>query len=480
MGFFDAIRSPKNSSNSSSGLPSEDRRAVLEDLFVFGKDNQRPFLHRMAFLLVVSTVIACSGLLADSVAVVIGAMLVAPMMRPVMSAAAAITLGWSNRLFQSLLLTMLMAVTAVLISAVFAWISPDMVVVPGQVLARTEPTYFDLVIALAAGSGGAFTMTRKETSAIPGVAMAVALLPPLASTGILLVMMESELALKAFVLFFTNFAAMVFAGSITFLFVGVSPKKARGKSARFTRNYLLGFAILVVGISVPLYFYSNEVWYDGAYQANQSTELQAWLTENDLSVENVHIDEERQLLLLQLSGPNPPLNVETLHAEIGKRRKLVHGITEPFEIEVQWTQTARFSWPPEKDPQAVETPLEDDFSRKLKFNRWHWIGTQYADGNWLRPKHKNTYFIKVVDDHSVRLWNHCTHGTGSYELSQGELHVVFDIKVSETCDTYQLDQRYITDLNQVANLHIEDDHLSLRLNNDDGVMHFELTNEDND
>ena len=476
MGFFDAIKPTKDSSNR---LSPEDRRAVLEDLFVFGKDKQRPFLHRMAFLLVISTVIACSGLLANSVAVVIGAMLVAPMMRPVMSAAAAITLGWSNRLFQSLFLTLFMAVAAVLISALFAWIAPDMLVIPGQVLARTEPTFFDLVIALAAGSGGAFTMTRKESSAIPGVAMAVALLPPLASTGILLVMMELELALKAFVLFFTNFAAMVFAGSLTFLFVGVSPKKTRGKSARFTRNYLLGFAILVVGISVPLYFYSNEVWYDGAYQANQSAEFQAWLKDNKLSVENVYIDKDRQILMLQLFGPTPPLNVETLHTEIDNWRKSEHGITEPFKIEVLWTQTARFSWPPEKDPQAVETPLEDDFSRKLQFNKWHWIGTQYADGDWLRPKHKNTYFIKVVDDHFVKMWNHCTHGTGSYELSQGELHIIFDTKVSETCDSYQLDQRYITDLNQVANLHIEDDHLSLRLNNDDGVMHFELANEIN-
>ena len=70
--------------------PSE-RREVLEDLFVFGKDNQRPFLYRMAVLLVISTVIATCGLLSNSAAVVIGAMLVAPMMRPVMAAAAAIT-----------------------------------------------------------------------------------------------------------------------------------------------------------------------------------------------------------------------------------------------------------------------------------------------------------------------------------------------------------------------------------------------------
>jgi hypothetical protein len=85
-------------------LNTIERREVLEDLFVFGKDNQVPFYKRMAYLLIVSTLIACCGLMADSAAVVIGAMLVAPMMRPVMISAAAITLGWSQYLYQALLL----------------------------------------------------------------------------------------------------------------------------------------------------------------------------------------------------------------------------------------------------------------------------------------------------------------------------------------------------------------------------------------
>ena len=152
--------------------PSE-RREVLENLFVFGKDNQRPFLYRMAVLLVISTIIATSGLLSNSAAVVIGAMLVAPMMRPVMSAAAAITLAWPRRFFESLLLVLFMAVFAIIISMVITALGPEMVILPDETLARTRPTFFDLVIALAAGSGGAYTMTRKESSAIPGVAMDV-------------------------------------------------------------------------------------------------------------------------------------------------------------------------------------------------------------------------------------------------------------------------------------------------------------------
>ncbi len=75
------------------GITPEERRGVLEDLFVFGKDNQKPYLVRMSILLILSTIIASAGLLSDSAAVVIGAMLVAPLMNPVMAAAGTATVN---------------------------------------------------------------------------------------------------------------------------------------------------------------------------------------------------------------------------------------------------------------------------------------------------------------------------------------------------------------------------------------------------
>ena len=456
-------------------LTAAERREVLEELFVLGKDNQLPFYKRMAYLLIVSTIIACCGLMADSSAVVIGAMLIAPMMRPVMISAAAITLGWTRHLYQALILTFVMALGAVGIASLFAWISPDIVTIPGQVLARTKPTYFDLVIALAAGSGGAFTMTHKESSAIPGVAMAVALLPPLASTGILLVFEENELAIKAFVLFFTNFAAMVLAGTLTFLYLGVSPPKARERSARSIRNFLLGFFMLVFGISVPLYFYSTEVWYDATYQANQSEELQTWLKENELIIDKVRVDEERRIVFLGLLGPNPPLNVEALHTEIEKAEIEESGLNvKPFSIEVLWTQTARFSWPPELTLQSDKRNLIQDYTNDLQMNSWYWIGTQYADGDWLRPAQRQSYTITTTGESSFNLMTNCIKGTGSYELSQENINVRFDGISDDSCATAKVDNRFITDLNHVINIQAEGENMSLRLDSDIGVMHFEL------
>ena len=134
------------------GLTQAERRQVLEDLFVFGKKNQAPYLVRMTVLLVLSTIIATAGLLSDSAAVVIGAMLVAPLMNPVMAAAGAVVMGWSSRFYGALWLVFLMGLGALLLSSAMTALSPELVFLPEQVLARTRPTYYDLLIALAAGS----------------------------------------------------------------------------------------------------------------------------------------------------------------------------------------------------------------------------------------------------------------------------------------------------------------------------------------
>ncbi len=203
-------------------LSPEERRLVLEDLFVFGKHNQTPFLVRMSVLLVLSTIIATAGLLSNSSAVVIGAMLVAPLMTPVMAAAAAVVMGWQKRFYSAIWLVLAMGLGALLLSSVLTILSPELVIIPEQVLARTRPTYYDLLIALAAGAAGAYTITRKESSAIPGVAVAVALLPPLSAAGILATTGEYELATRAIVLFLTNLVAMVLSAALTFMAVGVS------------------------------------------------------------------------------------------------------------------------------------------------------------------------------------------------------------------------------------------------------------------
>jgi uncharacterized hydrophobic protein (TIGR00271 family) len=454
-------------------LSTSERREVLEGLFVFGKNNQRPFFYRMAALLVISTIIATSGLLSNSAAVVIGAMLVAPMMRPVMSAAAAITLAWPRRFFESLLLVLFMAVFAIIISMVITVLGPDMVSIPEQVLARTRPTFFDLVIALAAGSGGAYTMTRKESSAIPGVAMAVALLPPLAATGVLVVFVEMELATKALVLFVTNFFAMILSGALTFIATGIMPTEAYSKFYKFIRGFLFLFVILVGAISVPLFYYSNELWYNSDYVAIKSEIMQDWLKENDLELEKVSKDEEKQILYLTLSGPNPPISLMSLHDSFKSMRE-AEGDKRDFTIKSKWVQSTRSSWPPLAEKQmVVAEKVVDALPTEIVDMDWHWSRTQYRDDKWVEPETQK-YRLRFGQKVKLEVRTSCKKMKGNYQVIKGLLSITVKqpLLSRKSCDDQTIETTYLRDLARVVDYFVKDDRLVLELDNNSGFMYF--------
>lgn len=455
-------------------LPPEDRKQVLEDLFVFGKENQRPFMIRMAVLIVISTIIATGGLLSNSSAVVIGAMLVAPMMRPVMASAAAVTLGWSRRLYQSLLLLLVMTIGVVVIAAVISSLAPEMINIPEQVMMRTSPTFFDLIIALASGVGGAYVMTRKESSAIPGVAMAVSLLPPLSACGILLVFLEYDLATKAFVLFVTNFLAMTLAGSMTFFIIGISPLKTREKSNATVRNHTLLFLISIIGISVPLTYYSLNHWYGITYKAAKSDELQNWLNENNLKLTDVRLNNKKQILYLNLVGAKQPLSIESLYEVFRKKRAQI-GDNRPFNIETVWTQEVNGSWPPpENIPREPKTFTKD---KAIKIDSlinvtWQWQQTQYSDSKWIKSDKPSNYTITLNDDNKVSGKIGCNTMSSTYQLSSHLLSVNPLKLTRKKCKNPDLDTMFINDLSRVINFEITEGRLVLQLNNNIGLMYF--------
>lgn len=461
------------------GLSPEDKKEALEELFVFGKENEHAFLRRMAVLTIVSTVIATGGLLSDSAAVVIGAMLIAPLMRPVMSAAAAITMGWSKRLRQALLLITIMAVGVVALSALLAVLSPETLSMTEQTMARTRPTFFDLVIALASGVGGAYVMTRKESSAIPGVAMAVSLLPPLASCGILLEYGDYELALKAFILFFTNFLAMALAAALTFVVTGMTSANVHERVHRSIFNFLMMFVVLIAATSVPLFYYSNEEWFDAEYQAARSEIIQSWLKENDLKIVKVSIDEEKQIYSAVLRGPKPPLSLEELYNSIFESRSK-QGEMRPFTIEVSWLQSVRSSWPPPQNL-AEDVVVDDQMFEamiEMQFVEWQWSKTQYSDADWVENSHPEKYTFVLGEDGKVTGTVDCNDFQMGYLLSRDLLNFKLGIMTLAQCENPELDQVFINDLDRVINYQMEDDYLVLQLDNNAGVMYFRI-NKDN-
>ncbi len=217
-----------------------ERRDVIDRLFPHGVPRKQ-FFTRFASLMMLSTAIAVFGILADSTAVVIGAMLVAPLMFPVLGGAAAIIMGWPRRIVGRALLVTAGSVLAVLLAAMISFVvpgTPDPL--PAELMARTSPNLLDLGIALAAGAAGAYGQVRRHAAdALTGVAVAVALVPPLAVVGITLQLTEWQLALGALLLFLANVVGIVIAASVTFLAAGFVPG----------RNPLKGHPQIVRGIS---------------------------------------------------------------------------------------------------------------------------------------------------------------------------------------------------------------------------------------
>ncbi|EPQ47361.1 MULTISPECIES: DUF389 domain-containing protein [Mycobacterium] len=158
-------------------LPVEDRRSIMDTLMVTLSGGA---LWRFAALMVLSSMVASIGLLQNSAAVVIGAMMIAPLMAPIMGIAACLIMGWGHRLLRGLALVAVSAMVAVGVGWITATLLPATGTgLPSEVVARSSPDIRDLLVAMSAGAVGALaTVHKKISAALPGVAVAVAVVPP--------------------------------------------------------------------------------------------------------------------------------------------------------------------------------------------------------------------------------------------------------------------------------------------------------------
>jgi uncharacterized hydrophobic protein (TIGR00271 family) len=452
------------------GLTPEERRDVLEDLFVFGKKNRNPYFVRMSILLVLSTMIATAGLLSDSAAVVIGAMLVAPLMSPVMAAAGAVVMGWPGRFYGSLWLVTAMGLAALLLSSLITVLSPDLVFIPEQVLARTRPTFYDLLIALAAGSAGAYTITRKETSAIPGVAVAVALLPPLASAGILLVSAEFELAMRAVILFLTNLIAMILAGALTFMAVGVSPATARKTTATFVRNQLSLFLALTIAVSVPLWFYSEKILFNARYRAAKSEILQDWLKASELELVDIEVLKERREVYLALEGPSPPVSLGELHQQLVESRS--DWAEGNFTIHYSWTQKVTGIWPQAGTSIGDIAKNAESSQQQLESGAWIWQATQYNAESSASPSAEDHYTLRFKNGGKFEITAPCGSWKGKYSFGGRSLDIEMSKNWFSGCRKDSVLKIFLDDLGRARAAFVDGSGLQITLAGSEGIMYF--------
>ena len=176
---------------------------------------------KMYFIMnILSAIIASYGLVTNSAAVVIGAMLVAMMLGPITGVALAI-IDHRMPLLRKSLITVIAGVSlVVLVGFIVGWLHKDQPLT-AEILSRTQPTSMDLMIALAGGTAGAYAMVSPHLSvAVVGVAVATALVPPLAASGILFANGEMQLGLGALLLAVTNIIAIQFTNALVLWLLG--------------------------------------------------------------------------------------------------------------------------------------------------------------------------------------------------------------------------------------------------------------------
>lgn len=194
--------------------------------------------------------IAALGLLLDSPAVIIGAMLVAPLMAAIVGIGLGIVQADGRLLALSASATLRGMLLAIVMGLAAGFLIPgiDRIDPPTEIMGRTAPSLLDLGVALISGLAGAYAICRKNVSAsLPGVAIAAALVPPLATVGIGMSWLDWSIAWGALVLFLTNLVAISAASALVFFLLGFRPHfNRRGGASLFGGGMISSVILLII------------------------------------------------------------------------------------------------------------------------------------------------------------------------------------------------------------------------------------------
>lgn len=237
-------------------IPPSQRQSIeaLRDALDLGYGDRTSKRTGFLIMLVLSAIIAVSGVLADSTATVIGAMIIAPLGTPILGIAFGIVAGRLSLVLHSMLWVLIGLAIVVTIGWTFAFFiaDPQSLSTNSQIVGRTSPHLLDLLAALATGTAGAFAMSRRDLSAVlPGVAISISLVPPLGVVGVCVGQGEWGAAFGALVLFLSNVVALVIAGIVVFTMAGYARDPSSSTTANRRRAYLV-VTVLTLVVVIPL------------------------------------------------------------------------------------------------------------------------------------------------------------------------------------------------------------------------------------
>lgn len=231
-------------------------QVTREELYEKASENVKITREYLA-MMILSSVVAVIGVLYDSTAIIIGAMVIAPMLGPNIALSLSATLGdkeLAMKAFKSSAIGIGIALLIAFLAGVMLRIDPTLT----EISSRTDIGYGYVVLALAAGGAGVLAITTGISSAIVGVTVAVAMLPPLVVFGLLLGDGQAVPAFGALLLFLVNLIAINLAGVVTFSLQGVRPGRWwEIDSAKRTTNYALSVWLILLTLMIVIIYISQ-------------------------------------------------------------------------------------------------------------------------------------------------------------------------------------------------------------------------------
>jgi uncharacterized hydrophobic protein (TIGR00271 family) len=316
---------------------------MRESVF-FEEPRRRRKLQRFWILLGLSSVIAAAGVVADSTATVIGAMIVAPMMLPIQGTMLATVLGDRRNLSRSMLLMIAGAAAAIAIGWLVGLLSASPLTeeTNAQIAARATPGLIDLLAALATGAVGSIALVRKDISdTLPGVAIAISLVPPLVVVGIAAESGDWGSSIGSLLLFTANVAAILGTGVVIMAIYRV-PRWGRLDAAALPpgvktvsrRRSNLAIAGMLVLVALPLGLSTLVSTTLNTQQATITQAARAWGLERDLDVISVEYVSALSYLVRITGGDAAP--------DVGDLTdRLETAGIDPASVDVEWIPSVR-------------------------------------------------------------------------------------------------------------------------------------------
>jgi uncharacterized hydrophobic protein (TIGR00271 family) len=231
---------------------------------------------KFLLLITLSSAIATLGLLQSSAAVVIGAMLVSPLLGPIMGVGFGLATLETNLIKRSLVTMAAGMAVAIIVAMLIIWMSPIQDVT-SELRARTQPTLLDLGVAVVGGIAGVYAIMRKLSGVMVGVAIATALVPPLSTVGFGLATGRFDFALGAALLFLTNTLAIAFAATAVARLNRFGPSL----TPQHTAMQVIGIIVTLGILSIPLALSLNNIARELRARTTVQSELDTLLGDGD-------------------------------------------------------------------------------------------------------------------------------------------------------------------------------------------------------